>query len=101
MYKAAFPWSSHEEEQIERKYHKSLASGKGEEVAGNVWVSPSEGTFLNLSFVWLRDEWRFALNQSNCPQFWSRNSFLTSTHPSPPHPCIPSKLSKQKNKNIS
>jgi len=44
MYKAAFPWSSHEEEQIERKYHKSLSSGKGEEVAGNVWIAPIEGT---------------------------------------------------------
>jgi hypothetical protein len=43
MYKAAFPWSSLEEEQAERKHHKTLPSGGGEEVAGNVWISPEDG----------------------------------------------------------
>ena len=43
MYKAAFPWSTVEEEQAERKYHKTLASGKGQEVAGNVWIAPEDG----------------------------------------------------------
>jgi hypothetical protein len=44
MYKAAFPWSTLEEEQAERKFHKMLPSGTGEEVAGNVWISPDDGT---------------------------------------------------------
>jgi hypothetical protein len=43
MYKAAFPWSSLEEEQAERRHHKSLSSGKGHEVAGNVWIAPEDG----------------------------------------------------------
>jgi hypothetical protein len=43
MYKAAFPWSSIEEEQVERKHHKSMSSGKGQEVAGNVWIAPEDG----------------------------------------------------------
>jgi hypothetical protein len=43
MYKAAFPWSNQEEEHLERRHHKSLPSGKGEEVAGNVWIAPEDG----------------------------------------------------------
>jgi hypothetical protein len=46
MYKAAFPWSTLEEESHERRHHKSLPSGKGEEVAGNVWIAPEDGMFL-------------------------------------------------------
>ena len=44
MFKAAFPWASAKEEQAERAYHKTLPSAGPEEVAGNVWISPSEGT---------------------------------------------------------
>lgn len=44
MFKAAFPWASAEEEQAERKHHKTFATAGPEEVAGNVWVSPNEGT---------------------------------------------------------
>jgi hypothetical protein len=43
MFKAAFPWASAEEEQEERKHHKTFVSAGSEEVAGNVWVSPDEG----------------------------------------------------------
>jgi hypothetical protein len=43
MYKAAFPWSTIEEEQAERKHHKTLSTGKGQEVAGNVWIAPEDG----------------------------------------------------------
>jgi hypothetical protein len=46
MYKAAFPWSTLEEETHERRHHKGLPSGKGEEVAGNVWIAPEDGMFL-------------------------------------------------------
>jgi hypothetical protein len=51
MYKAAFPWSTLEEETHERRHHKSLPSGKGEEVAGNVWIAPEDGMFLQLDPV--------------------------------------------------
>jgi hypothetical protein len=43
LFKAAYPYSSTEEEQAERKHHKALPSGNGEEVAGNVWVAPEDG----------------------------------------------------------
>jgi hypothetical protein len=44
MFKAAFPWASTEEEQAERKHHKTLPTAGHEEVAGNVWISPEHGT---------------------------------------------------------
>lgn len=43
MFKAAFPWASTAEEEEERHYHGEMTSA-GEEVAGNVWVSPEDGT---------------------------------------------------------
>lgn len=39
MFKAAFPWAKHAEENSERDYVKSLPSTAQDEVAGNVWVS--------------------------------------------------------------
>lgn len=39
MFKAAFPWAKHSEENAERDYVKSLPSTAQDEVAGNVWVS--------------------------------------------------------------
>jgi hypothetical protein len=44
MFKAAFPWAQHEEEQAEKDYIKSLDDTSSEEVAGNVWIHPEQGT---------------------------------------------------------
>ena len=46
MFKAAFPYATADEELLERQYHKSLPSVKGDEVAGNVWIAPEEGECL-------------------------------------------------------
>jgi hypothetical protein len=43
MFKAAFPWASHAEEEAERKFQKSFPSAGDEEVAGSVWIAPEEG----------------------------------------------------------
>jgi hypothetical protein len=43
MFKAAFPWAALKEEEMERKYHKTLPSAGEEEVAGSVWLAPEEG----------------------------------------------------------
>lgn len=50
MYKAAFPWSSLEHEEREKKYIKSLPETGEEEVAGNVWISPEAGSQTSLRF---------------------------------------------------
>ncbi|KAK4695909.1 hypothetical protein P7C71_g1918, partial [Lecanoromycetidae sp. Uapishka_2] len=39
MFKAAFPWARHADENAEREYIKTLPSTAHDEVAGNVWVS--------------------------------------------------------------
>lgn len=56
MYKAAFPWSTLEQEELEKRYIKSLPETGPEEVAGNVWISPELGTttFLDMTVVPLR-----------------------------------------------
>ena len=46
MFKAAFPWAKHAEENAERDYVKSLPSTAQDEVAGNVWVSELYGAPL-------------------------------------------------------
>ena len=46
MFKAAFPWAKHSEENAERDYVKSLPSTAQDEVAGNVWVSELYGALL-------------------------------------------------------
>lgn len=43
MFKAAFPWASLQEEELERKYQKTFPSAGAEEVAGSVWIAPEEG----------------------------------------------------------
>ena len=43
MFKIAFPWAKAEEERNEREYLKAREHTSEEEVAGNVWISPSFG----------------------------------------------------------
>ncbi|KAH0293167.1 DNA-binding domain of Mlu1-box binding protein MBP1, partial [Aureobasidium sp. EXF-3399] len=59
MYKAAFPWSSLEEEEIEKKYIKSLPETDSEEIAGNVWI-PAEAA-LTLAEAYGMRSWIEAL----------------------------------------
>ncbi|KAJ5674609.1 uncharacterized protein N7477_004543 [Penicillium maclennaniae] len=41
MFKIAFPWAKTDEEKTEREYLKSREYTSQEEVAGNVWISPT------------------------------------------------------------
>jgi hypothetical protein len=43
MFKIAFPWAKADEEKVERDYLKAREYTSEEEVAGNVWISPSFG----------------------------------------------------------
>ena len=43
MFKAAFPWATHAEEQAEKDYVKELTAAATDEVAGNVWISEHLG----------------------------------------------------------
>ena len=43
MFKASFPWATHEEEESERLYLKDLDSTSKDEVAGNVWIEETFG----------------------------------------------------------
>ncbi|KAI4669330.1 uncharacterized protein J4E79_001373 [Alternaria viburni] len=47
MFKAAFPWASVVEEDMERKYQKTFPSAGAEEVAGSVWIAPEEALALS------------------------------------------------------
>lgn len=51
MFKIAFPWAKSEEEQRERAYLKTCEHTSEEEVAGNMWVSPTFGMFSLLSLI--------------------------------------------------
>ncbi|KAI9705482.1 MAG: hypothetical protein M1836_006237 [Candelina mexicana] len=43
MFKVAFPWAKHSEQESERKYLKGLSTTSPDEVAGNAWVEPEYG----------------------------------------------------------
>ncbi|RAR09691.1 apses transcription factor [Stemphylium lycopersici] len=59
MFKAAFPWASLQEEELERKYQKTFPSAGAEEVAGSVWIAPEEA--LSLSDEYSMRHWIEAL----------------------------------------
>ena len=46
MFKAAFPYSSIADQEQEKEFHRTLPSGHGEEIAGNVWIAPGDGKML-------------------------------------------------------
>ncbi|KAL8703017.1 MAG: hypothetical protein Q9201_003793 [Fulgogasparrea decipioides] len=46
MFKAAYPWAKISEEKAEKEYIKSFGTTSREEVAGNIWVSPSNALEL-------------------------------------------------------
>lgn len=50
MFKIAFPWAKVEEERTEREYLKAREGTSEDEIAGNVWISP---TFGKEKLVWL------------------------------------------------
>ncbi|OQE44302.1 hypothetical protein PENCOP_c002G02622 [Penicillium coprophilum] len=59
MFKIAFPWAKAEEERTEREYLKAREYTSEEEVAGNVWISPTFA--LELSKEYQMYEWVRAL----------------------------------------
>jgi hypothetical protein len=59
MFKIAFPWAKAEEEKTEREYLKAREHTSEEEVAGNVWISPTFA--LELSKEYKMYEWVRAL----------------------------------------
>ncbi|CAI7569088.1 unnamed protein product [Penicillium glandicola] len=59
MFKIAFPWAKAEEERTEREYLKAREYTSEEEVAGNVWISPTFA--LELSKEYQMYDWVRAL----------------------------------------
>jgi hypothetical protein len=51
MFKIAFPWAKADEERTEREYLKAREYTSEEEVAGNVWISPTFGMCSSASYL--------------------------------------------------
>ncbi|KAF2396702.1 hypothetical protein EJ06DRAFT_230819 [Trichodelitschia bisporula] len=88
MFKAAYPWATVEEEQVERKYHKELPSAGPEEIAGNVWISPEQA--LTLADEYRMRPWIVALLDSSPIEKGAKDKSATQIS-TPPKFVVPDK----------
>ncbi|CAG7941195.1 unnamed protein product [Penicillium nalgiovense] len=76
MFKIAFPWAKAEEERTEREYLKAREFTSEEEVAGNVWISPTFA--LELSKEYQMYDWvRALLDPTDIVQSSSAKKHIT------------------------